>query len=152
MQKKKCGMGHGIQDMFTNSRSMLRPTSTRTSIEDAASIFRADDVRHISFFSSHLKSLLPSFSHVFVDEPDTQRYSRLPRRSSAAIAKSILKHLSSSSEPDASGCEYILSTISGSKRKPLAPEIARLRVIKSPAEQKVMRAAGDISGRALAKV
>ena len=151
MQRKKCGMGRGIQDMLTDSCSMLKPTS-RTSVEDAASIFRADDVRHISFFSSHLKSLLPSFSHIFVDEPDPQRYSRPTRRTSATIAKSIIKHLSSSSELDASGCENILSTISGSKRKPLAPEIARLRVIKSPAEQKVMRAAANISGRAHAKV
>lgn len=40
----------------------------------------------------------------------------------------------------------------GNKGKPLAPEVGRLRAIKSWWEQGVMRAAADISGRAHAKV
>jgi len=44
-----------------------------------------------------------------------------------------------------------VEALSGNKRKPLAPEVGRLRTIKSRWEQGVMRAAADISGRAHAK-
>lgn len=46
----------------------------------------------------------------------------------------------------------LVDSLSSSGRKPLAPEVARLRAIKSEAEQEVMRAAADISGRSHAKV
>lgn len=42
--------------------------------------------------------------------------------------------------------------MSNSKRKSLAAELGKLRSIKSEAEQKIMRQAADISGRAHAKV
>ena len=45
-----------------------------------------------------------------------------------------------------------MEALSSSRRKPLAPVVAKLRSIKSPAEQAVMRAAADISGTAFAKV
>lgn len=45
-----------------------------------------------------------------------------------------------------------MEALSGSQRKPLAPEVANLRAIKSKCEQDIMRAAADISGTAHAKV
>ena len=48
--------------------------------------------------------------------------------------------------------ESLVDSISSTKRKPLAPEVSKLRAFKSEVEQKLMRAAGDISGRAHAKV
>ncbi|KAM6495511.1 peptidase M24 [Amanita muscaria] len=121
----------------------------RTSLNDALSIFRADEVQHISLFSSHLKSLLPTFSNIFVDTPESQRHGQFLRRS--ATSKSLLKYLTSSRDSDNSDCSQVISSIRSSRRKPLSPEVAQLRAIKSPAEQKVMRTAADISGRAHAK-
>ncbi|KAF8628154.1 hypothetical protein AX17_006024 [Amanita inopinata Kibby_2008] len=120
----------------------------RTSLLDAASIFRADEARHITFFSSHLKSLLPSSSNIYLDIPESHSRGQVTRRSARATARSILKYLSSNHESD---YDSILGSITSSKRRPLSPEIARLRIIKSEAEQNVMRRAADISGRAHAK-
>lgn len=119
---------------------------SRTSFAEAATIFRADEARSIDHFSSHLKSVLSTYSNVFVDIPAT-----LARKSSKFTSKSILKYLS---PPLAPRTEYdsIVDALSSSKRKPLAPKIAQLRAIKSEAELRVMRQAADISGRAHAKV
>jgi intermediate cleaving peptidase 55 len=48
--------------------------------------------------------------------------------------------------------EKLVADIANSKRRALAPEVGRLRAVKSLNEQKVMRQASDISGRAHAKV
>lgn len=48
--------------------------------------------------------------------------------------------------------DKLVEGISSSKRKPLAPEIGRLRAVKSMDEQRIMKKASDISGRAHAKV
>lgn len=62
-----------------------------------------------------------------------------------------LKYLSPDA-PARSEPEIALDALSSSKRRPLAPVIGRLRAIKSPAEQAVMRAAADISSYAHMKV
>ncbi|KAJ7265937.1 peptidase M24 [Mycena haematopus] len=118
----------------------------RTSIEEAGTLFQADEARSIDHFSSHLKLLLSKNSNVFVDIPTTSHTSKSPKFSS----KSIFGYFSS---PVAPRTEYdsIMETLSKSRRKPLAPKIARLRAIKSEAELRVMRQAADISGRAHAK-
>ena len=46
----------------------------------------------------------------------------------------------------------IMDSISSSTRRPLAPQLAKWRAIKSEPEQKVMRHAADISARAHTKV
>ena len=48
--------------------------------------------------------------------------------------------------------DSLLESLSSSKRKPLAPEVGRLRAVKSKWEQAVMRQAADISARAHNKV
>ena len=48
--------------------------------------------------------------------------------------------------------DAVIESLSAGKVKPLASEVARLRAIKSEAEQHIMRTAADISGNAHAKV
>ena len=119
-------------------------TPFRTGFHDAASIFRADDVRPIDQFSIHLKAILPSYSKVYADLPPT-----CTRRGLRGTGQSILEYLS---PPIAARSEYdmLLESLTA-KRKPLAAEVATLRAIKNEAEQRLMRAAADISGRAHAK-
>jgi len=114
----------------------------RTSHEDAANIFNADDVFSIDQLASSLKSIIGYYSNVFVDVP-----SGSIRKRGRSTTKSLLRFLSSSSEFDS-----IVEALLSSRRKPLAPEVARLRAVKSPCEQRIMRAAADISGSAHAKV
>ncbi|KAG6829801.1 hypothetical protein H0H87_010142 [Tephrocybe sp. NHM501043] len=116
----------------------------KTSLHEAADIFRADDAQLIDNFSSHLKSATTLHTHVYVDVPPTHT-----RRGPRATTKSVLKYLSPPAEAR-SDYDIIVDSLS-KKRRPLAPEVARLRAIKSNAEQRVMRAAADISGRAHAK-
>ncbi|PFH50558.1 hypothetical protein AMATHDRAFT_75540 [Amanita thiersii Skay4041] len=123
----------------------------RTSLDDVMSIFRADDAKHISTFSSQLKQLLPSFSNVFVDLSDFHTHGHHTRRSARAVTRSLLKYLSSTTATESPDFDSILASIANSKRRSLSPEVAKLRAIKSQAEQRVMRAAADISGRAHTK-
>ncbi|KAG5639346.1 hypothetical protein H0H81_004067 [Sphagnurus paluster] len=87
---------------------------------------------------------MAAYNHVYVDVPPTHT-----RRGPRATSKSVLKYLAPPSEAR-SDYDVIVDSLT-TKRKPLAPEVARLRAIKSAAEQRVMRTAADISGRAHAK-
>jgi intermediate cleaving peptidase 55 len=118
---------------------------SRTGLPEVPAIFRTDDALSIDQFSTHLKSIIPSYSKIYVDVPPTHT-----RRGPRSVTKSILNYLS---PPAAPRSEYdILVDSITAKRQPLAPLVAKLRAFKSEAEQRVMRAAADISGRAHAKV
>ena len=106
-------------------------------------MFNADDTLSIDLFGSHLKSLLPHFSNVYVDLPLTSTKSSFRKR-----PRSMLNFLSGSSHTER---DVIMDSISSSAR-PLAPQLAKWRAIKSKAEQKVMRHAADISAHAHTKV
>ena len=112
-----------------------------TTFGDARKIFQADDARHIDDFPSHLRSVIPQYSNVYFDLPPSR--TRRPMKTT----KSLLKFLNGGSESD-----LVLDTLGKARPKPLSSEIGRLRAFKSPSEQKLMRAAADISGRAHAKV
>jgi len=114
-----------------------------TSLSAAKDIFQADDTLSIDKFGSHLKSLLSTASLVYVDLPNP------PPKTTRKKPRSLLKYLSG---PSPTEQDDIIDSISGSMRRPLAPQIGKLRSIKSKAEQQVMRQAADISGRAHAKV
>lgn len=88
---------------------------------------------------------MAAHSYVYVDVPPTHT-----RKGPRGSSKSILKYLSPPVDAR-SDYDILVDSLSG-KRKPLAPQVAKLRVIKSKAEQRVMRSAADISGRAHAKV
>nr|GAT46177.1 methionine aminopeptidase [Mycena chlorophos] len=110
----------------------------RTGFPEARAMFKADDARSIDQFSPHLRSVLPGYSNIFADVP--------PGNNRRPSKKSILQFLSSRSSTTEH--DSILEALSSSRRKPLAPKIARLRAIKSDAELKVMREAARISGGA----
>jgi intermediate cleaving peptidase 55 len=114
----------------------------RTDFQEAARHFHADDASSITQLPSRLKSLLPLYSHTYIDLPHISTRS--------TTTKSILRYLSSS--PGSTVYDSIVDNLTNAQRKPLAPEVAKLRAVKSEAEQRVMRAAADISGTALAKV
>lgn len=117
----------------------------RTDFDDVVSTFKADDAVAIHNFPTHLKSLASLYSTIYVDIPGTSsgRSSRSP--------KSLLRYLFPPAQTH-TGHESVEHLLPSSRRRPLAPLVAKLRTIKSEHEQAVMRAAADISGHALAKV
>ena len=64
----------------------------------------------------------------------------------------MVQRLSPSGGTSRTEYDRLLDSLDDLKPKPLAPEVARLRSIKSKYEQKVMRQAADISARAHNKV
>lgn len=112
-----------------------------TTFADARKIFQVDDARHIDDFSSHLRSVISQYANIYLDLPSTRQ-----ARTSKANTKSLLKYLTGPSDTD-----LIRDSLGKIRPKPLAPEVGRLRSIKSESEQKLMRTAADISGRAHAK-
>ncbi|EPQ59723.1 hypothetical protein GLOTRDRAFT_34532 [Gloeophyllum trabeum ATCC 11539] len=143
--------------MFSSGKDSAKEKwdGARTSLQDVATHFHADDALPISSLPSTLKSLLPQYTSVYVDLPPSATPSR--RRSSSSItttplsaSRALLKYLAPPFAPRGE-FESVVEGLSGSKRRPLAKEVGRLRAVKSKAEQKVMRAAADISGRAHAK-
>ncbi|OSX60604.1 hypothetical protein POSPLADRAFT_1147567 [Postia placenta MAD-698-R-SB12] len=120
----------------------------RTSSEDVQTTFSADNVRAVDEFPGALKDLLRDINtdFVYIDLPPGQNGGA--RR--VVTVDDICQHLSSSGNSD-SLLDALNSSSAGAKRRPLAPEVGRLRSIKSDTEQRVMRHAADISGRAHAK-
>ncbi|ESK93098.1 peptidase m24 [Moniliophthora roreri MCA 2997] len=111
----------------------------RTSFDALCSVFGADDARSIDDFSAHLRSRADRHAHVYVDVPPIRRRGKKPELLSYLTGSSIPTH----TDPILDGLRH--------KPRPLAPQIARLRAFKSPNEQRIMRNAADISGRAHAK-
>jgi intermediate cleaving peptidase 55 len=118
-------------------------STTRTTFADAKEHFAFDESLPFHTLPRMLRSLIPVYDNIYVDvlNPPSRRSS--PR--------SILKYLSPSSE-QRSEYDAIMEALNRSRRKSLAPIVAKLRSIKSPSEQAVMRAAADVSGTAFAKV
>jgi len=127
--------------------SLDLPTSTtlaaRTTFADAKAHFAFDESLPFHTLPRTLRSLLPAYDNIYVDIINPSSRKSSPR--------SILKYLSPSSEPR-SEYDTIMESLNSSRRQPLAPVVAKLRSIKSLAEQAAMRAAADISGTAFAKV
>ncbi len=131
--------------LFVNEKdpSEEKWSGTRTGVRAAGEAFRADDAQPIGSFPKHLGSIASSYSHIF---SDPQSHEDDPAH------KKLLKYLSNPLRKRAREIDTTMSTISGSRRRPLKSKVAPLRAIKSEAERRVMRAAADISGRAHAKV
>ncbi|CCM01030.1 uncharacterized protein FIBRA_03078 [Fibroporia radiculosa] len=121
----------------------------KTSPEDVVRTFKADDARPIDELPSALHSLLVRRDYVYVDLPLGNGSAR--SRGRTASTRSLLKYLTKTSHDN----DALLDVLSGNgptaKRRPLAPEVGRLRAIKSECEHRVMREAADISARAHAK-
>ncbi len=131
--------------LFVNEKDPLEEkwSGPRTGVRAAGEIFRADNAHPIKEFPSILGSKASSYSHIFADLPaqkDTDGFKKLLKKLSKPLTRRSYDH------------DATMSLISSSRRRPLRPQIAPLRAIKSENELRVMRAAADISGRAHAKV
>lgn len=145
-RNKRSGMAQSKLHCFT--KYLIQLKTRRTSHSNAQTIFAADDARSISNFLTHLKGSVSQNNHVYIDMPQQ------PKKRKLTTARSILKQFTalSPSRTDVSTDTDVQIFVDQGKRRALAPELSRLRAIKSLAEQKVMRLAGDLSGRAHAKV
>ncbi|KAH9853384.1 peptidase M24, structural domain-containing protein [Lenzites betulinus] len=114
----------------------------RTSPEHVVKHFGADEAEPLLAFPTALKSLAPLASKIYLDIPTTYKRAR------AYSPRSLLKCLAPSGGESRGEYDSLVDSLSSSKRRPLSPEIGRLRSIKSKAEQAVMRQAADISARA----
>ncbi|KAH9843656.1 peptidase M24 [Rhodofomes roseus] len=144
MEKDSSSRGYRMTLFHTPSTpSTAQWDGARTSAEDVVRLFRADNARPVDELLDSLRRVMAETDHVYVDLPPGGG----PKRSRSASTKSLLKYLSRTSQEH----DSLLESLSGQKRRPLAPEVGRLRAIKSEAEQNVMRAAADISGQAHTK-
>jgi len=110
-----------------------------TSHSSVKGMFQADDALSLSTFSSHLKHHLSRFTNIYIDPPVL---------SSQRKATWLFNYLTNSLPTDQ---DDVADVLSSSSTKPIAPHLGKLRLIKSPAEQAVMRAAADISASAHTK-
>ena len=114
---------------------------SRTSFETAASIFGADEVLPTERLPDVLKSLSSQYDHIYTDGGKKGRQQ-----------KSLLRMFSSPTTAGRGDLDVVADILPSSKRRALAPEVGKLRVVKSEAEQRIMGQAAQISGRAHAKV
>ncbi|KAJ7067901.1 peptidase M24 [Mycena amicta] len=143
LEKNSSSRGYRMT-LFSAGRDSAKEKwdGARTSFHEARSLFEADDARSIDHFPGHLRSVLSSYSNVFVDTPAGDY-----RKRSKPGYKSILQYLSSSAA-SWNESDSVVDALASSRRKPLSPKIARLRAVKSDAELNMMRAAATISCRA----
>ncbi|KJA21690.1 hypothetical protein HYPSUDRAFT_41827 [Hypholoma sublateritium FD-334 SS-4] len=142
LEKNSSSRGYKMT-MFSSGRNLAKEKweGARTSLDDVKELLDTDETMSINGFDSQLKSLLPRASHVYTDIPElTTKTTR--RKPTLSILQSLARSQSSGT---------LLNDIFHSISRPLAPQLGKLRAIKSKAEQQVMRAAADISGRAHAK-
>ena len=114
---------------------------SRTSLDDAVTLFDADDARPLDPFPADLRSILRDASHVYIDVPSSRR-----ERAGKTSAKSLLKYLTGLGGQRREH-DSVLEGLSAARKQPLAPLIGRLRSVKSKYEQSVMRTAADVRGR-----
>ncbi|KAG9092558.1 hypothetical protein FRC06_011883 [Ceratobasidium sp. 370] len=119
----------------------------RTGVQQSRDIFGADEVSSTDEFPRILRSAIKKASHVYADlrpygDYSSQNPPQAPRKSLLAY---VTRAASSAAEETV---EDILKRV---RPQSLSDRVATLRRIKSPAERKVMRQAGDISGTAHAK-
>ena len=129
----------------------------RTGVDGAVEIFGADDAREMeaSALVTHLKGILPKYTHIYADLP---QQATVPRVTRSSRAGSVLNYLS---PPSATGFdmfskktdfEAVVKMLSDTRKcHSVAKEVERLRFKKSRNELRVMRRAGRISGNAMAE-
>ncbi|KAI0092480.1 peptidase M24, structural domain-containing protein [Irpex rosettiformis] len=149
LEKTSCSRGYRMIIFSRGKDSHAEKwEGARTSTEDIVKHFKADDAQPITQFPPLLKSLTSSFSNVYLDIPPSASMSRRGRHLSQ---KALLKFLTPGANSARMEYDAIIESLSASKLKPLAPEVAQLRATKSDAEQHIMRFAAAISGHAHAK-
>ncbi|KAG9091321.1 hypothetical protein FS749_016635 [Ceratobasidium sp. UAMH 11750] len=119
----------------------------RTGVQQSRDIFGADEVSNIDEFPRILRSAIKKASNVYADLKPYGDYplQTAPRTSGKSLLAYITRIVSSFAE------ETVEDILKRARPQSLLDRVATLRRIKSPAERKMMRKAGDISGIAHAK-
>ncbi|KAL1749162.1 peptidase M24, structural domain-containing protein [Schizophyllum fasciatum] len=144
LEKTSTSKGYRMT-LFCSGKNLAQEKwdGAKTGLSEATAIFGADEARSIDHFADHLRSLASLYSNVFIDlDGANQRRGR---------SQSMLKYLTKARPKSTLETAMGAFSLPSSKRRPLGPEIARMRAIKSDAEVRVMRAAADISAHAHAK-
>ncbi|PAV20579.1 peptidase M24 [Pyrrhoderma noxium] len=138
---EKTGSSHRTT-LFCRGKDAAREQweGSRTDFEAAASVFGVDEVKSIDQLPSSMKALISNHTYVYADSSSSSRRSR---------HRNMLQLLSNPA--DQSDYEKIIGSLPQTRRRSLAPEVGKMRSIKSEAEQLIMRQAAKISGRAHAK-
>lgn len=141
--------------LFSSGKNAHREKwdGARTSFDDAVSIFAADEARDASYFYSYLKSILPLYDNYFLSPYPATHQTRRRRR------RSLVEFINSGSSSSHTGswltlqeaCDTLVEDMTINKIRDLRREVARLRTIKSPREQAVLRKAADVSALAHTK-
>lgn len=113
----------------------------RTGVRGVIDIFNADESDEIYRLGPYLEKLIKRNRHIYVDLPEASK--KQTTSSTFTNFFSIGKNKNLNSIHD-----LLKSTGSGKLIRSLSPLITEMRTIKSSAELKVMRRAGQISGRA----
>lgn len=112
----------------------------KTGVEGAREIFNADESEDTFRAGTYLEKVIKRNKNIFIDMPKTQR---------KTVANAFQNFFSIGGNSKYSTVEGVVNANSSGKPvKPLSNLIAEMRVIKSDAELRVMRRAGQISGRA----
>ncbi|KAJ3505687.1 hypothetical protein NLJ89_g7287 [Agrocybe chaxingu] len=150
LEKNSSSKGYSMT-LFCSGRNFAKEKwdGARTSLSSAKNLFHADETMPISSFASHLKAILPTSSHVYVDLPNPTFWSS--RQKGKGLLNYLTGSVSSLNPMGGVDKEEVMKYLSGSAQRPLAPQVGKLRVLKSKAEQEVMKAAADISAKAHTK-
>ncbi|KAE8192884.1 hypothetical protein CF328_g5217 [Tilletia controversa] len=147
--------------MFVQARDEHNETwnGPRTGVDGAHDIFGADEALEMdpSTLLSHLKQILPQYTHIYVEPPNGPTN---PRTSSASRSKPNIINFLSPVSPTGydifskkSDFEGVVKLLGDTKRcHSLAREVEWFRARKSPAEVRAMRRAADVSAAAMMRV
>jgi len=113
----------------------------RTGVEGVVEIFNADESEEIYRLGPYLDKLIQRNKNIFVDLPEGTKKQTTSTTFTNFFNIGANKRMTSIDE-------LLKSSGSSKSIKPLSPFITEMRAIKSEAELRVMRKAGQISGRA----
>lgn len=164
LQKNSSPRGYSMR-LFCQPEDKRRERwdGPRTGVQGAVDRFGADEAEDVEGLARYLNSLLPAWTGpVYIDLPAHATNNRVSKKSS----RSIISMLSETQPPTSpldvfklgrkkGEAETALALLTGRNAKetrPLAPQVERLRLIKSPTELALMRKAAELSSEAHAQV
>lgn len=113
----------------------------RTGVDGVVEIFNADESEQIYRLAPYLDKLVQRNKNIFIDLPEGTK--------KQTTSSTFTNFFNIGGNKKMTSIQDLLkSSGSGKSIKPLSPFITEMRTIKSNAELKVMRKAGQISGRA----
>ncbi|KAG8967841.1 hypothetical protein FRC03_009244 [Tulasnella sp. 419] len=142
-----------ISTLFTRPKDAYQElwNGPRTGLSSSISLLGMDEAEDIQNFPFYLRSSISSDTVVYTSDPPNQNRSNQSRSRQRSWASYFRNNSKSGSSDTYDGVISKAYDKSPSSIRPLATRVFQLRYIKSPAEQRLMRMAADISGTAHAK-